>query len=96
MYRLGAAWRAFCRSRSLRRGWFPAVAGALGASLALADETAHAKKLYLLKCARCHKFYSPAAYADAEWQAWMTKMSEKAGLTAEEDRLLSRYLELFR
>lgn len=80
-----------------RRAGLPpdAEARALAAGWS-ADEAAHARKVYLLKCARCHKFYAPAAYADAQWQAWMVKMSKKAGLTAEEDRLLSRYLELFR
>lgn len=74
---------ADAQARALAAGWS-------------AEEADRARKLYLLKCARCHKFYPPAAYADAEWQDWMRKMSEKAGLTAEEDRLLSRYLELFR
>ena len=44
------------------------------------DETTAARKLYVAKCAKCHKFYDPAKYSDEEWQIWMTKMSKKAKL----------------
>lgn len=54
------------------------------------------RDLYLTKCANCHKFYSPADYAPAEWAGWMAKMADKARLTPEESRLISRYLDSFR
>lgn len=60
------------------------------------DEIGGARKLYQTKCARCHKFYSPAAYGEAEWRSWMTKMSKKAKLNSEQEELLSRYLTAFR
>jgi hypothetical protein len=59
-------------------------------------EIVGARKLYGAKCARCHKFYDPGGYADAEWRAWMTKMSKKARLRPDQEQLLSRYLEAFR
>jgi len=60
------------------------------------EDITRAKNLYDAKCARCHKFYDPAAYKDAEWRTWMTKMSKKAHLKPEQSDLLSRYLDGFR
>ena len=62
----------------------------------LVQEVSDATKLYVAKCARCHKFYNPAEYSDAEWHSWMTKMSRKARLKPDQQELLSRYLEAFR
>ena len=55
-----------------------------------------AAKLYAIKCAKCHEFYNPAAYREAEWRSWMTKMSKKAHLKPDQRELLTRYLDLFR
>jgi cytochrome c5 len=55
-----------------------------------------AAKLYHAKCARCHKFYDPAAYNQAEWDVWMQKMGKKSKLKPVQFALLSRYLETFR
>jgi len=60
------------------------------------EEIARARKLYVDKCARCHKFYDPVKYNNAEWHSWMTKMSKKARLKADQEQLLSRYLDTFR
>jgi len=57
------------------------------------DETTAARKLYVAKCAKCHKFYDPAKYSDPEWQMWMTKMTKKAKLKPEQQEMLSRYIE---
>lgn len=73
-----------------------ALAGMIGlgraAPLPLPDEAA-ARKLYVNKCAKCHKFYDPAKYSDAQWKIWMGKMSKKSKLTVEQEKLLSGYLE---
>jgi len=61
-----------------------------------ADEVTQALKLYNAKCARCHKFYDPADYTEAEWSRWMTKMAKKAHLKPDQAQLISRYLETFR
>jgi hypothetical protein len=60
------------------------------------EEMKRASNLYNAKCARCHKFYDPAAYNDAEWRNWMMKMSKKSHLKPDQEELLSRYLEGFR
>jgi len=70
-----------------------ASARAAGVSV---QEVNDASKLYIAKCARCHKFYNPAEYSDAEWHSWMTKMGRKARLKPDQQELLSRYLEAFR
>jgi len=70
-----------------------ASASAAGLSV---QEISDATKHYVAKCARCHKFYNPAEYGDAEWRSWMTKMSRKARVKPDQQELLSRYLEAFR
>ncbi len=59
-------------------------------------DLAAAAKLYHAKCARCHKFYDPAAYSQAEWDVWMQKMGKKSKLKPDQFALLSRYLETLR
>jgi len=58
------------------------------------NEEAAARKLYVAKCAKCHKFYDPAKYSDDEWKIWMGKMSKKARLKPEQQRILADYIEL--
>ncbi len=59
-------------------------------------EIARAADLYVLKCAKCHKFYDPAVYNDNAWRTWMTKMSKKSRLETDEADLLTRYLDAAR
>ena len=74
----------------------PAATGpASGDQLSDSDRSA-AAKLYHAKCARCHKFYDPAAYNQTEWDVWMQKMGKKSKLKPDQFALLSRYLETFR
>jgi Dihaem cytochrome c len=56
------------------------------------NESAAGQKIYVAKCAKCHKFYNPAKYSDADWQMWMTKMSKKAKLKPQQEEVLSRYI----
>lgn len=72
-----------------------ALSSALGADLSPGEITA-AKRLYNVKCAKCHKFYDPGGYAQNEWETWMQKMGKKSRLKREQYELLSRYLETFR
>ena len=58
-----------------------------------ATEFAAARKLSAVKCAKCHKFYEPADYSQADWAAWMEKMRRKSKLKPEQFDLLSRYME---
>ena len=55
-----------------------------------------AEDLYNVKCAKCHKFYDPAAYSEKDWELWMHKMSRKSKLKPEQEALLRRYLGEFR
>jgi len=55
-----------------------------------------AKKLSVAKCAKCHKFYEPRNYNEAEWRKWMDAMSRKSKLKPEQDKLLTAYLDAYR
>ncbi len=57
---------------------------------------AKGRQLYVTKCARCHKFYDPGVYSEAEWQTWLHKMSRKAKLDPAQEELLTKYLDNFR
>ena len=72
-----------------------AIAGAGAVDLPPGKRKA-AEDLYNLKCAKCHKFYDPAAYSEKDWEMWMRKMSRKSKLKPEQEELLRRYLGEFR
>ena len=59
-------------------------------------EAAAARKVYVAKCAKCHKFYEPKNYTDADWEVWMGKMSRRSKLKADQEEALKRYLEDYR
>jgi hypothetical protein len=74
---------------------------ATAASPAVADqltvkEAASARKLYVARCAKCHKFYEPKNYTAADWEVWMGKMSRRSKLKADQEEALKRYLEDYR
>jgi mono/diheme cytochrome c family protein len=73
-----------------------ALAGCAGPASAgdgTVDENVAGRKLYVAKCAKCHKFYDPAKYSDEDWRMWMAKMSKKSKLKPEQEEILSRYIE---
>lgn len=50
---------------------------------------AEGKKVYVRSCAKCHEFYPPSDYSQAEWDKWMAKMRRKSKLkSADFDRVL--------
>ena len=61
-----------------------------------AKQSQAAKKLYTAKFAKCHKFYDPNAYGQAEWDSWMQKMKKKSKMKAEQFDLVCRYLDALR
>lgn len=56
-----------------------------------AEQFPQAARLYAIKCARCHKLYSPTDYSGPGWESWLAKMSKKAHLKADQRDLLIRY-----
>jgi len=58
-----------------------------------ANDGSAGRKIYVAKCAKCHKFYDPAKYSDEDWAKWMGKMSKKAKLKPEQEQMLSRYID---
>ena len=55
-----------------------------------------ARKMYVGKCAKCHKFYEPRNYNEVDWRKWMEAMSRKTKLKPEQDKLLNTYLDAYR
>jgi nitrate/TMAO reductase-like tetraheme cytochrome c subunit len=55
------------------------------------SEESHAKRLYNLKCSKCHEFYEPSGYSENDWQQWMIKMKKKSHLSQSDYELLLRY-----
>ena len=51
-----------------------------------------ARKLYVGKCAKCHKLHDPAGYAEEKWDEWMAKMTKKSKLKPEQAELLASYI----
>lgn len=59
-------------------------------------QVASVSHLYIVKCARCHQVYNPTDYSGADWRSWMTRMSKKAHLTADQAQLLSQFTDTLR
>jgi hypothetical protein len=55
-----------------------------------------ARKTYVTKCAKCHRFYEPKDYSAADWQRWMNSMNNKSKLKPTQAGLLTRYLDAYR
>jgi hypothetical protein len=68
-------------------------AGSLTITNLPGDANDPARQLYIVKCAKCHKFYDPARYSPADWSAWMAKMSRKAKLTSEQEKQINDYVD---
>lgn len=81
----------WCGCLALAGGWVLASAGELPEK-----DQAAAHKLYVAKCAKCHKFYEPQNYDDATWSVWMDKMARKSKLKPVQTELLNRYLDSYR
>ena len=73
-----------------------ALATDVGAEPLTLKEVAAARKMYVAKCAKCHKFYEPTNYSGPDWGTWMEKMSVKSKLKGEQASLLTRYLDAYR
>lgn len=57
-----------------------------------AVELRDARKLYVGKCAKCHKLYDPVKYPAEKWDEWMGKMTAKSKLKPAQAELLTRYI----
>lgn len=55
-----------------------------------------ARKIYVAKCAKCHRFYEPMEYGAEAWKRWMASMSEKSKLKQGQAELLNQYLDAYR
>lgn len=77
--------------------WLAPLAAIAGGESALTEkDLAAARKVYVAKCAKCHQFYEPKKYEEADWKTWMDKMNRKSKLKEKQADLLNRYLDLYR
>ena len=72
----------FCKTRA---ALLVVVLALLGSSPSQSGELSvvelkAARKIYLGKCAKCHKLHDPAKYTDEKWDEWMGKMTKKSKL----------------
>ena len=56
------------------------------------DELARGRSLYAAHCVSCHRPVLPAQVPASEWPGHIMEMQERAGLTADEAELVTRYL----
>lgn len=80
----------------LAAGWLVAVLQAENVPAMAPADRASARKVYVAKCAKCHRFYDPHDYAAADWNRWMKSMAERSKLKPVQTELLTRYLDLYR
>ena len=74
-----------------------AVSGPAASADALTPkELQAARKIYVAKCAKWHRFYEPTNYSDADWRTWMEKMNKKSKLKGEQVSVLGQYLDAYR
>lgn len=59
-------------------------------------EKSAAKRIYDTRCVKCHVKRWPVDYPPEEWQLWMKKMSRKAKLTPDEQKLMAHYFDSLR
>jgi hypothetical protein len=83
------------------RPWLGVATCLAGIVAATADELSPqereaARKIYVAKCAKCHRFYEPKGYAEADWRRWMESMNRKSKLKPGPSELLIRYLDAYR
>lgn len=51
------------------------------------------EKLYMSKCAGCHRFYLPHEFTPAKWDSILVVMRPKAKITLEEEKEILNYLK---
>ena len=68
----------------------------VGPGVASTQPSAQSKggaELWSENCMRCHNMRSPTSHSDAEWQVIVRHMRIRAGLTGEEERKITAFLQ---
>lgn len=73
-----------------------AAAQSRAADPATPKEFTAARKLYLVKCAKCHELHEPGKYSAAEWREWFVKMNRKSKLNVNQADALQQYTDWLR
>ena len=56
------------------------------------EELQMGRVLYIDKCEACHQLYSPDTYSPSQWRSILNSMAPKAGMSASEEQLVSKYV----
>jgi hypothetical protein len=57
------------------------------------EELNHGRKIYVGHCGGCHLPPAPASHPAAEWPGHVREMSERSGLSSDEEAEVIRYLQ---
>ena len=66
------------------------------AVIAARDGGNEGAKIYTRNCGKCHEFYPPSNYTQAEWDKWMVKMRRKSKLKAADFDRVQEFTQLLR
>ena len=55
-------------------------------------ELQQGRTIYVNSCGACHGLYSPDSYSVSNWKSIMASMATKAGLTAAQTTLVTKYV----
>ncbi|MCE1200172.1 MAG: hypothetical protein LWW85_14485 [Marinilabiliales bacterium] len=61
------------------------------ANATLADLQA-GRSLFVANCGKCHSYYAPDSYSAASWRNILPNMASRAGLSAAETTLVTKYV----
>jgi cytochrome c5 len=53
-------------------------------------------KIYTRNCGKCHEFYPPSSYTQAEWDKWMVKMRRKSKLKPADFDRVQEFTQMLR
>jgi hypothetical protein len=56
------------------------------------EELQMGRVLYIDNCEACHQLYSPDTYSPSQWRSILNSMSSRAGLSASEQQLVTKYV----
>lgn len=60
------------------------------------DSGTDGAKIYARSCGKCHEFYPPSDYTQAEWDKWMVKMRRKSKLKPADFDRVQEFAQMLR
>ena len=92
LFFLGIILFASCAKNSNSTDSYYTPTAANVTSKATLSELQQGRDLYLGKCGACHQIYSPDSFTASDWQSILSMMAPRAGLSAANTVLVSKYV----